>query len=282
MKKIAYLGPEGSFSHIAAQTVFGKEDSNKLISGASITGLLEELEQGDFDLIIIPVENSLAGGVSETVDRLIKAENIYINYEFILPITHCLLAHAGTETQKIKIIYAHSMSFAQCRDYLRKNLPDTVLEPCSSNSMAAKRISEYKNSKTIAAIAPELSAELYKLSILAKGINDEVNNRTRFWILSRNPNGEIDSKKVKTTIIFETKDEAGSLNRILNGFAEKNINLSRIESRPSRRDLGEYLFHVDLDINQEDKNFIETISKLKRHFSFYKCLGSYSDISVNT
>lgn len=279
MKEIAYLGPEGSFSHIAAEKAFHADSEHILIPRPSITGLLEELELGKYNSIIIPVENSLAGGVSETVDKLISAENIFINNEFILPITHCLLAHSEAELSKIRMIYAHSMSFAQCRNYLRKTLPESVLEPCSSNSMAAKRISEYKNSKTIAAIAPELSAKLYGLNILAKGINDETNNMTRFWILSNKPNEKITSKNIKTTIIFETKDEPGSLNRILNGFAEKNINLTRIESRPSRKNLGEYLFHVDLDIDNESEDFLESINKLKRYFSFYKCLGSYSKIS---
>ena len=260
---------------MAALKVFNNQAS-EFIPVKTIFNLIEDIAEKKLDEIIIPVENSIAGSVTDTIDALSQASGISISQEYIMPIKHCLLASQenlvpGTLTD----IYAHMMTFKQCRQYLRKHYPNATQHLSSSNSEAAKYVSSL-GAFSSAAIASDLCAEIYKLKILAEGINDEINNQTRFWLISGKQSSP--SGRDKTSIVFETKSEPGSLVRILSCFAEAGINLSRVESRPSRRNLGEYIFYLDLDAHQEDESFIKSISQAKKFFSFYKCLGSYNSI----
>ncbi len=272
--KIGYLGPEGSYSHIAALDVF--QGQGDLIGAKTITDIIEDLQADKYATAIVPVENSIAGSVHETTDAMLRSKDIYINEEYTLDINHCLLAVAPIELVKITNVHTHTMSFGQCRDYLRKHCPQANLELSSSNSKAAERVSELAN-PTHAAIAPELCSKLYKLVVIAKGINDEENNKTRFWVISKRASPP--SGKDKTSIVFQTVDEPGSLERILRIFAEAGINLTRIESRPSRTKLGEYSFCVDFKGHKEEDKVNQALRKAQLHFSFYKWLGSYSSLN---
>lgn len=272
--KIGYLGPEGSYSHIAALDVFQRQ--GELIGAKTITDLVEDLQNNKYDIAMVPIENSIAGGVNETIDALLRSSDIYITEEYTLDINHCLLATSPIELSQITNVHTHTMSFGQCRDYLRKHCPQANLELNSSNSKAAERVSELQNPNH-AAIAPELCSKLYKLTVIAKGINDEANNKTRFWVVSKRVSPP--SGRDKTSIVFQTVDEPGSLERILRIFSDAGINLTRIESRPSRTKLGEYSFCVDFKGHKEDDKVNQALRKAQLYFSFYKWLGSYSSLN---
>lgn len=276
--KVSYLGPEASYTHIATRKLFANEE---LIPVSTITNMVHDLAAGLVERAVVPVENSIAGGVSETIEALQKIENTYIVGEYVLPINHCLL---GTDSKlnlaEAKKITANHMALGQCMDFIRKNIPQAEIIPSSSNSAAAKALKNSMDKKEDCSknlvIASELCAEIYGLQILNRSINDADINETRFWILSKelldyNPNA-----KNKTTILFQTKDEPGSLQSVLRLFAVNHVNLSRIESRPAKKNIGEYLFLVDFDLHKEDPRYDTLMRQARQHFTYHKWLGSYS------
>lgn len=268
--KIGYLGPEESYTHIAARKAFIANKNAEYLKYLSISEVIEKLEANEIDAGIVPIENSVEGSVNETMDALLNAEGIYITNEYIMPIRHCLLNKAGSEIEKI---YAHPQTFAQCRNYLKEKYPKAQLENASSNSAATEYIAGEDNNR-LAAIAAKSSAEAYGLQLIDKDINDEPNNETRFYILTKSPSAP--TGKDKTTLVFVIKDEPGTLINVLKHFAELNINLSKIESRPSKKQLGEYIFYVDLDIHKEDDKYTEALKHVRLNLSYHRWLGSYS------
>ncbi len=280
--KISYLGPEGSYTHIAAKNIFTQNAD--LIPVSTITNIVHDLAAGVVDRALVPVENSIAGGVSETIEALQKAEDTYVINEYILPIDHCLLAIKGSQIQNnlasVTKIHAHHMALGQCMDYIRKYFPYAEIIPSSSNSAAAKELRARKNKgedvSQEGVIANELCAGIYDLEIIKRSINDSDINETRFWVLSKQLVNYNPAAKNKTSILFQTKDEPGSLQVILRLFAVNNVNLSRIESRPAKRNIGEYMFLVDFDLHKEDPRYETLLRQARQHFSYYKWLGSYS------
>lgn len=276
--KISYLGPEASYTHIAARKLFANEE---LIPVSTITNMIHDLAAGLVDRAVVPVENSIAGGVSETIEVLQKIEGVYIVNEYVLPISHCLL---GTDSKvklsDLKKVTANHMALAQCMDFIRKNLPQAEILPSSSNSAAAKALKasfdKGEDSSTSAVIASELCSEIYGLKVLNRSINDADINETRFWIISKELLDYKPNAKNKTTILFQTKDEPGSLQSILRLFAVNHVNLSRIESRPAKKNIGEYLFLVDFDLHKEDPRYDTLMRQARQHFTYHKWLGSYS------
>ncbi len=279
MMKIAFLGPSGSFSHIAAINLATSEfdvvTNTEFVSMPTITSLVEAISNSQVDQAVIPVENSLAGAVGETLDALLKYNGAYINKEYLLSIKHCLLSKSDQDLNKIEKIISHPMSFAQCGDFIRANCPNAVMEPSPSNSKAAIDANNSLEDDYTAAIAPEFCAKLYNLKILRKAINDSQNNITRFWLLSNTPSDYIEGKDAKTSIIFQIVDEPGSLHRVLKAFSDHGINLSRIESRPSKNLLGSYLFSVDCNAHRDEEKFVTAMRDLSMYFNYYKWLGSY-------
>lgn len=277
--KSAYLGPEGSYTHQAAKQLFLNDI---LLPVSNITSIIKNFDLAD--RAIVPVENSIAGGVSETIEALQKSDNLYINQEYSMPIQHHLLAIRGKiqNWNQIKTIYAHNMTLGQCLDFIRSNFDQAQIMPSPSNSAAAKQLAEMDrggvDTSTIAVFAPRLCAEIYDLEILSDSVSDSSINQTRFWILSREIPSYNPAAKNKTTIIFETKDEPGSLQTVLRLFAVNNINLSRIESRPAKKNLGEYMFLIDFDLHCKDSKYDDLIRQAKKHFTYFKWLGSYSTI----
>ena len=281
--KISYLGPEGSYTHIAAKNIAGLAPA-ELISISTITNIVHDLSMGLVDRAIVPVENSIAGGVAETIEALQRVDNVYVINEYILPINHCLLAVKGSTiksnlSQATKV-RAHHMALGQCMDFIRKNISNAEIVPSSSNSAAARdlRLRQDKGedvSKHVV-IANELCAETYDLEIIQRSINDSDINETRFWVLSKQLGDYNTQAKNKSTILFQTKDEPGSLQVILRLFAVNNVNLSRIESRPAKKNIGEYMFLVDLDLHKEDPRYEVLMRQARQHFSYFKWLGSYS------
>ena len=269
---IGYLGPEGSFTHLA----FIEYSKKHTVSGSTpfqtIAQIIEAVNSGKIKSGMVPIENSIEGSVGETLDQLIRAsQKVTINAEIIIPIEHCLITKKKNLNEVTKVL-AHTQALSQCQGYLKRFLPNAVLEPATSNSMAVKIVSE--NGDSMAAIVPKMAAEIYKVPVYEAGINDEKENFTRFVLVGTDtlaPTG-----KDKTTIAFGVPyDKPGTLVRVLNSFANEKINLSRIESRPSRKALGEYIFYIDLEAHREEPSLKKALSEVASEFSFYRWLGSY-------
>lgn len=276
MSNIYYLGPNGSNSHNAMLQVLEKCNitaENKLPQ-KSIKMVLESLKEDKSALCVLPIENSIEGIVRETIDNLmkIKDDNIKIQGEVCLPINHLLLS-TGKDKSKITKIISHPQALSQCSKYLYKNFKNAELKEVSSTSYAAQKTA-MENDFSLAAIANETCAGLFNLNILDTNLNDEADNKTRFYILSRtviekrNNNG-------KTAIILSTKNKSGALCDVLKIFAQYDINLTYIDSRPSKRKLGEYLFFMELDGFEEDTKIKNALFALSNYVDFIKVLGSF-------
>ncbi|ODS38054.1 MAG: hypothetical protein A7316_08575 [Candidatus Altiarchaeales archaeon WOR_SM1_86-2] len=267
--KIAILGPKGTFTEIAAREMFARED---FLFCDTIDDVFSAIEEDNADLGIVPVENSLEGSVSVTMDCLLLYD-IKICREIDLGINLCLMVRRGAERDSIMTIISHPHALAQSRVFLKKNFPYARLERSESTAFAMKKTSEAKEG--YAAIGPKSSADLYGLDVMEENIQD-MPSETRFIVLSK-PEKEISGGKPvnKTSIIFALKDAPGALYDALKEFAERGINLTKIESRPSKRRLGEYLFFVDLEGHLNDGNVKDALGEIKNKITFLKLLGSY-------
>ena len=269
---IGYLGPEGSFTHQAlSQFLDRTKKKEDICSFQTISQVIDAVNSGKIHSGIVPVENSIEGAIGETLDALIRAsQKVTINHEVIIPIEHCLITRAKN-LNEVKKVIAHTQALSQCQSYLKRFLPDAELEPTTSNSLAVKVVSESNNG--LAAIGPKMAAEIYKVPVFEAGINDEKENFTRFVLIgteTMKPTG-----KDKTTIAFGVPyDKPGTLVGVLNSFSNEKVNLSRIESRPSRKALGEYVFYVDLEAHREDLALKRALSQVASEFSFYRWVGS--------
>lgn len=264
--RIAYLGPEATFTHIAALEKFGK--SLEYAECNSIGDVFTEVERGRADYGVVPIENSTEGAVNYTLDMFIDSE-LKICSESYLPIEHNLLSRAA-RVEAVKKVYSHTQVFAQCRIWLEKNLPKAELIPCSSTTMAAMQAAADEEA---AAIASAVAAEKYNLNILARSIEDSAHNITRFLIIGRQDVERTGNDR--TSIVFSMKDKIGALHDVLVPFKEKGINLTKIESRPSKKKAWKYYFFVDLEGHLEDEPVRQALARLEENCTFFKVLGSY-------
>jgi chorismate mutase/prephenate dehydratase len=263
---IAFLGPEASFSHLAARLHFG--ESSRFFPQTGIARVFDEVEKGAIDWGVVPVENSLEGSVNITLDRLITT-TLKIRAEYFLRISQCLISSAKS-MPGIKKIYSHPHALAQCQVWLKTNLPNCVLGEAESTAAAAQMVRGKKNE---AAIGSLLAAQLYGLNTLAEGIEDNSSNMTRFLVIGK---GESDpTGNDKTSLIFATPDLPGSLHRALASFARRKLNLTKIESHPVKERLWEYIFFVDMMGHVKDKEVKSCLRELKEKTTFLKILGSY-------
>lgn len=262
---IAYLGPEATFTNIAAIKKFGSRVNYS--PNNSITEVFREVEVGRSDYGVVPVENSTEGAVNHTLDMFIDSD-LKICSEVFLDISHNLMGRC--DMKSVKKIYSNPQVFGQCRVWLGSNLPGVELIEVSTTSRAAEIASKEKNSCAIASI---LAAEKYKLKILAKDIEDSVTNITRFLVIGRYAPGA--TKKDKTSIMFSVKDRVGVLHDMLVPFKKNKINLTKIESRPSKKKAWEYYFFVDMAGHCENANVKKALKELEKHCVFLKILGSY-------
>ena len=263
--KVAYLGPPASFTHLASIKKFGS--SIEYLSCDSITDVFYDVQKQRADYGVVPIENSTEGAVTYTLDMFIQSD-LKICSEILLQISHNLIANCPKN--KIKKIYSNPQVFGQCRQWLKKNLPQSVLIEVSSTTTAAQLAQRTKNA---AAIASEMAAKTYNLKILAKSIEDNPNNVTRFLVIGKEetpPTGED-----KTSIIFSTKDRPGALYEMLIPFKRYNINLTKIESRPSKTETWKYYFFLDLEGHRQDEKVKKALSELEENCLFFKILGSY-------
>jgi chorismate mutase / prephenate dehydratase len=266
--RVAFLGPEHTYSHEAARIRFGS--SAEFAAQPSIAAVFAALETARADFGVVPVENSTEGSVTLTLDLLIDTALVIIG-EVLLPIRHALMSREqGAES--IRVIYSHQQSLGQCRNYLAANFPHCRLEPVASNAAAAERAGAESGA---AAIASEAAAAAYGLRMIARNIQDTAHNTTRFLVIGRYPAAR--SGADKTTALFAVRDEVGALNQALNVFARNRINISKIESRPLRSRPWEYLFFVDLHGHREDPALKRALAALERKALFSKVLGSYPE-----
>lgn len=263
--KVAYLGPQATFSYQAALKLFGS--NIEFVPIKRISDVIYEAEKQRVDFAVVPIENSNEGSVSVTLDELVDT-NLKVINEIVLRVSHCLLSK--TEFENIKTIYSHPQALAQCSTWLHKNLPNAELCPVNSTAQAAQLAA--KNNKS-AAISSETAADLYKLNVLAKSIEDSRNNWTRFFVLGNKLSSR--TGKDKTSIIFTIKDKVSALYNILSQFSKNNINLTKIESRPTKKKVWQYVFFVDFDGHIEDKKVSDTLEKVNENCVFLKVLGSY-------
>lgn len=264
--KIAYFGPEASFTHIAALKKFGH--SLDYLECDSITDVFTEVERSRAGYGVVPIENSTEGAVNHTLDMFVDSE-LKICSEEYLPIQHNLVSKLK-KLSSIKTIYSHQQVFAQCRNWLEKNMPRAKLIPMTSTTAAAMFAASGKHR---AAIASNLAAEEYNLHILARSIEDSPHNITRFLIVGREQ--EKRAGRDKTSILFSMKDKAGALHDALAPFKKNGISLTKIESRPSKKKAWRYYFFIDMQGHIDDKKVSKSIEALQKHCSFLKVLGSY-------
>jgi chorismate mutase / prephenate dehydratase len=263
---VAFLGPEATFTQSAALKHFGH--SVKTSPQKSIAEVFREVEAGACDYGVVPIENSIEGAINQTLDTLVNS-NLHICGEVHLRIHQNLMSKAD-ELLKIKSVYSHQQSLAQCRSWLDNNLPQAERISVSSNAEAAMCAQENDQS---AAIAGEVAADYYQLPILAAKIEDEPDNTTRFLVLGQK--SAMASGKDKTSILFAIANEPGALQATLACFADNHIDMSRIESRPSRQGKWEYVFFVDITGHCDDKKIVKVIQQLEQQALMTKVLGSY-------
>jgi len=270
---IAYLGPAGTYAEVAAlqwaEALHQKTgDDPNLCAYPSISQALKATAQGETIYTVVPVENSTEGGVTTTLDTLWQLSQLQIQCALVLPISHALISRLGSIIE-IREVYSHPQAIAQCQDWLERHLPKARLIPTQSTAEALQRL---QPGVPLAAIASQRAATLYDLPILAYPINDRPDNCTRFWVLSLNasPGGD------HTSLAFSVPANLpGALVKPLQVFAARNINLSRIESRPTKKSLGDYLFFVDLEADVGAQAVQEALQELQPYTETLKVFGSY-------
>ncbi|HMK50045.1 MAG TPA: prephenate dehydratase [Thermodesulfovibrionales bacterium] len=264
--KVACLGPLATYTHLAAIRYFGS--SAQFVPVPTIKDVFDVVESGKVDFGVVPIENSTEGVISYTID-LFMDYDLKVSAEVMLRITHNLLSKSGDKS-RIKKIYSFSPPTAQCRRWLAANMAGIPIVEATSSAHAAELASRDDEGS---AIASELAAEVYNLEFVERSIEDNKYNLTRFMVISK----EFPQKsgKDKTSIMFSIKDKPGALYNILEPFKKAKLNLTKIESRPSRRRAWEYIFFVDIEGHIEDKKLKEAVEMMKENCLYLKILGSY-------
>jgi chorismate mutase/prephenate dehydratase len=263
--RVAYLGPVGTFTHKAARSKFGS--SVEYHPEPSVKDVFLEVSRGHSDYGVVPIENSTEGGVNQTIDCFYETQ-LKVCSEIYVAVHHNLMSRGSRE--EVKVIYSHPQVFGQCREYLGANFPQTQLMECSSTTAAAERASKEPYA---AAIASDTAADIYGLRILEKAIEDNPDNVTRFYVVSREPAPRTGNDK--TSIMFSIKDAPGVLHTMLQGFSQRGINLTRIESRPSKKKAWDYYFFIDLIGHCEDEAVEAALDDLAGSTRHLEILGSY-------
>lgn len=264
--RVAYLGPAATFSYLAAIKHFGS--SAELIPMENIKNVFQEVDAGRAGFGVVPIENSNEGVVGYNLDMFMDYD-LKVSAEIMLRVSQNLLSKSG-KAHLVKKIYSHPQPLAQCREWLEKNMPNAALFETASTTRAAEIASKEEDS---AAIASEAAANLYKLKFIAKRIEDRRNNFTRFLVIGKEIAPR--SGRDKTSITFSVKDKPGALFDILQPFKKAGINLTKIESRPSKRKAWEYIFFVDLEGHLDDKPVKKALAGVKENCLYLKILGSY-------
>lgn len=268
VRRVGYLGPAGTNSEVAA---IGMYPDAEHVPYATIAQSIRAIETGDVDRALAPIENSLQGTITDTVDLLIYEENVTVCGELVLPIEHCLMVQPGADRASISVIYSHPQSLGQCRRYLERNFPSARTEAALSNAEAVAVMMRIDGA---AAIGPARAADIYGATILERAIEDSRTNKTRFVAVGREsapPSG-----RDKTSLAFAVAhDRPGTLVSVLHEFADRSISLTKIESRPSGAELGIYIFLIDIEGHSEDPQVAQALAAVREQANFFKIFGSY-------
>jgi chorismate mutase/prephenate dehydratase len=272
---IAYLGPEASNTHAAALKKFGA--SVEYHGMATVSDIFTAVEKGETDYAVIPIENSTEGSVREALDSFIESD-LKIVAQIYLEISHALISNSRLE--EIERVYSKDQALAQCRHWLQRHLPHAQLVDAPSTSRAVQLA---KQEAGTAAIAGELAAEHYGVPVIERNIQDKADNTTRFFVIGRKPSGAVGGGKDLTSFAISLGDQAsanpGSLLKMLMPMAERGINLSKIESRPSKKRPWDYYFFIDVTGHYEDPAMKEALAELQKFCPLVKWLGSYPSAS---
>ncbi|MEL6496315.1 MAG: prephenate dehydratase [Cyanobacteria bacterium J06623_7] len=276
---IAYLGPTGTNSETAALAYADwlsstKEQETKLKPYPSIAVAMQSAFSGDTNYAVVPIENSIEGSVTVVLDALWRS-SLYIHHELTIPIAHGLLSYAASLAD-IKTVYSHPQGLAQCQQWLARHLPQARLAATSSTTEGIKYL---QSDPTAAAVSAPRAAQLYQVPLLQSDIKDRPDNCTRFWVIS----STVSDNGSHLSLAFSLPQNApGALVKALAIFAERNINLSKIESRPSKRSLGEYIFFVDLEENSQTPIVNEALTELASCTEVLKIFGNYNLLPTTT
>lgn len=268
-RTLAFLGPSGTYTEEAALLYDPTADLRPYpnISAVGQAVAADETDQG-----VAPIENSIEGSVNFTLDLLVSENSLYISHEIVIPIEHYLMGQPGTRLEEVQVVYSHPQALAQCRDYLERNFTNAVR---SASLSTAQAVGDAMSSEApAAAIAPRRSAALYNAEILASGIQDVAANATRFVVLSKADHEPTGNDKTSLFFTF-AEDLPGQLYAVMGEFARREINLAKIESRPTKQSLGQYVFFIDCDGHRRDPLMSEAIEAIRGKVSLLRVLGSY-------
>lgn len=265
--RVAYLGPAGTNTEVAAMRAY---PDAALVPCPTIVAIARSVESGDTDCGVVPIENSLQGTITDTVDVLIR-DDIAVCGEIVLPIEHCLMMPPGGDRTDIDVIFSHPQSLGQCRQYLETHFPDARTEAALSN---AEAVAIAMRTPRAAAIGPPRAADIYGAEIIERGIEDSGVNKTRFVVLALE--GASQTGADKTSIAFAVAhDRPGTLVSVLHEFADRAINMTKIESRPSGEELGVYIFLIDVEGHRNDPIVAQALAAVNEQAVFFKIFGSY-------
>jgi len=264
--RVAYLGPEGTFSSIACTTIFGT--SVDTLSQKTIPDVFREVESGDAAFGVVPIENSTEGAVTYTLDELIETDLSIIAEQYVR-ISYSVLSH-GADISSIKKIYSHPQPLGQCKGWIRANVPGAEIISVDSTTTAA---GEARKDETAAAIAAHVAAEIYGLNVLATRVEDIRQNYTRFFVIGRMANRTTGNDK--TSIVCAVKDKPAALVKLLQPFADAGINMTKIESRPDKKKMWEYNFFIDFIGHRDEGKIQQALERMREETVFLKILGSY-------
>ncbi len=274
MTRLAYLGPPGTFTEEALLTLPQSQGAD-LVPLSSVPEVVRAVESGDADAGLVPIENSIEGSVNVTIDTLaFGTEAVQITAEVIRPIRHALLARPGITMAQVRTVVSHPHATAQCRDYLARMLPDAAVRAANSTAEAAQLVADRGPLEAWAAIGTPLAAQLYGLQVLEADIEDRVENTTRFVLVGHGRPAATGTDKT-SLVCFIEKDRPGSLLAILHEFSDRQINLTKLESRPTKERLGEYCFFIDMEGHADEPPVRYAIESLRTKILEVKVLGSY-------
>ncbi|MEX2461513.1 MAG: prephenate dehydratase [Paenibacillaceae bacterium] len=286
MRRIAFLGPEGTITHEAAHYFFAGEP-HAFIPYRLIADAVASTVAGETDLSLVPVENTIEGSVKDTVDLLVHEVDLPIQAEWIYPSVQNLIGlRSEYETvtgqldlNRVKKVFSKDVAIGQCMDFIKKNLPNADLEFSSSTAEGVRYVKEHPNQGFVA-IGSKLSSELFQSDILAANITDHMNNFTRFQLIGHSPPALKPTDVMKTTILITLpEDYPGALHQVLSAFAWRKINLSKIESRPTKLKLGSYYFYIDIEGSMDSVLLPSAIAEIEAIGCLVRLLGSYPSYS---
>lgn len=270
--KVGFLGPPGTFTQEALLQVVDPE-SAELVYYDSSQEVVHAVADGEVEMGMVPIENSVEGAVSATTDALgFETDDLLIQREVILPIRLHLLARAGTKLEDVKEVYSMPVATAQCKGWLRRHLSGVKIVDTGSTAEAAGRVA-YQQGPSVA-IGPNLAAQLFGLEVIERDVTDHPEAETRFVVVGRGVPARTGRDKT-SLMVFIAEDKPGALLEILKVFADRNVNLTKIESRPTKRVLGEYCFFLDLEGHRDEPIVAEALEELHQHSSKVRFLGSY-------